>query len=77
MPGAMARRRARLTEDAEAILSLAVESMVLSGRGFDRALKVARTIADLAGEERIGPDHIREALSYRGGPSAQEMTEAG
>jgi len=77
MPGAMARRRAGLTEDAEAILSLAVESMVLSGRGFDRALKVARTIADLAGEERIGPDHIREALSYRAGPSAQEMTEAG
>ncbi len=77
MPGALARRHARLTEAAEAVLSLAVDSLVLSGRGFDRALKVARTIADLAGEERIQVEHMREALSYRAVPSAEELTHVG
>jgi len=77
MPGGLARRHARLTDAAESVLSVAVESLALSGRGFDRALKVARTIADLAGEERIGAEHMREALSYRGVPSAEEMTYVG
>ena len=76
MPGALARRHARLTEAAEAVLSLAVEGLALSGRGFDRALKVARTIADLAGEERIQVEHIREALSYRALPPAEALTHA-
>jgi magnesium chelatase family protein len=37
----------------------------LSGRGFDRVLKVARTIADLDGVERVDVGHVAEALSYR------------
>ncbi|MGH2555931.1 MAG: YifB family Mg chelatase-like AAA ATPase, partial [Actinomycetota bacterium] len=41
MPGALARREARLTDRAEHLLSVAVESLALSGRSFDRALKVA------------------------------------
>jgi len=76
MPGALARRHASLTEAAEAVLSLAVESLGLSGRGFDRALKVARTIADLAWVERIQVEHMREALSYRAVPPAEELTHA-
>jgi magnesium chelatase family protein len=41
--------------------------MALTGRGFDRALRVARTAADLDGAELVGVDHLAEALSYRTG----------
>ena len=39
--------------------------MRLSARGFHRVLKVARTLADLDGEERVRRIHLAEALSYR------------
>jgi magnesium chelatase family protein len=38
---------------------------LLSGRGQDRVLRVARTIADLAGRPRVGVEHLEEALAYR------------
>jgi magnesium chelatase family protein len=47
------------------LLKFAMNDMKLSARAYDRILKVARTIADLAGLERIGPDHISEAVQFR------------
>ena len=47
------------------LLADAAAAMRLSARGFHRVLRVARTIADLAGAERVGRIHVAEALSYR------------
>jgi magnesium chelatase family protein len=77
LPGPLARRQARLSASAEVLLAKAVESLALTGRGFDRALKVARTIADLAGAEKTGADHVAEALSYRSAFDAGDLARAG
>ncbi len=54
-----------LTEDAEQILAAAFRSMGLSGRAYDRLLKVSRTLADLEGEEKINGSHIAQAIQFR------------
>ena len=52
-------------EPGRKLLAQAAEAMRLSARGFHRVLRVARTIADLAGSEAVGRVHVAEALSYR------------
>lgn len=53
-------------EGGIALLQQAAESLLLSARGFHRSLRVARTLADLDGAERVSRQHVAEALSYRG-----------
>jgi magnesium chelatase family protein len=65
LPGPVARRLASLTSAAERRIGDAVEASALSGRGFDRVVKVARTIADLQAAAKIEERHVLEALAYR------------
>ena len=59
------RQYAALDEAGETLLGSAVRQMGLSARAYHRVVKLARTIADLAGEEPITPVHVAEALQYR------------
>ncbi len=59
---------ARPDEAGRALLAQAAATMHMSARGYGRVLRVARTIADLAGAETVGRSHVAEALSYRRQP---------
>ena len=68
-PGGV-RRHCALDDAGEVMLRRAIDRMGLSPRGVDRSLRVARTIADLAGAEAIAPEHLAEALALRLGSVA-------
>ena len=59
------RKYCTLDKASKDLLKNAMERLNLSARAYDRILKVARTIADLEGEETIGGNHISEAIQYR------------
>ena len=54
-----------LDNDCKKLLEQLIDRMGLSARAYTRIIKIARTIADLAGEDRIRPEHLAEASSYR------------
>ena len=59
------RRYCALSAEGETLMRQAFDAMGLSARSYDRILRVARTIADLAGSESIEPEHVAEAIQYR------------
>ncbi len=65
MSGEMLKKYCVLDTESEKIIKDAFSKLNLSARAYTRILKVARTIADLAGEENISVNHVREALQYR------------
>jgi magnesium chelatase family protein len=60
------RRFCSVSGDAERLLAAAMTRLGLSARGHDRVLKVARSIADLAGADALTAEHCAEAIQYRG-----------
>ena len=65
MTHAQIRRHCPIDAALGDLLQQAMEQLSLSARAYDRILKVARTIADLAGAERITAPHLLEAIQYR------------
>ena len=65
MSSKMLRKYCAVDEAGQQLLKAAMARMNLSARAYDRILKVARTIADLAGSERVQTEHLAEAINYR------------
>jgi len=61
----MVRSLCEIDQSSAAMLKKVMEVLGLSARAYDRILKVARSIADIANEAKIQPEHIAEAIQYR------------
>ncbi len=59
------QQHCRISDDDSHLLEQAIDRLGLSARAYHRILKVARTVADLAGEERVDTPHLTEAIAYR------------
>jgi magnesium chelatase family protein len=59
------RKHCELDEAGRTLMKTAMSQLQLSARAYHRVLKLARTIADLAGSQSIAPQHLAEALQYR------------
>jgi magnesium chelatase family protein len=77
VPGSVARRAFDVTEDAASLLARSVDRWSLSGRAYDRALRVARTVADLIGSASVEPDNMSEALGFRAAEFDEPVANAG
>jgi magnesium chelatase family protein len=65
MTGRLIRKHCPLDAEGEGLLKAAMDDLGLSARAHDRILRVARTVADLSGSDRIDPGHVAEAIGYR------------
>ncbi|MCM8798466.1 MAG: YifB family Mg chelatase-like AAA ATPase [Candidatus Omnitrophica bacterium] len=65
MSSRLIKKFCQLEESSQELLKRAIDELGISARGYDKILKVARTIADLAGSENILTEHIAEAIQYR------------
>jgi len=65
MGPAQIRKHCVLEEDTKKLLENAIQKLGFSARAYDRILKMARTLADLAGLENISSEHVSEAIQYR------------
>ncbi|MDR3164205.1 MAG: hypothetical protein LBU13_01340, partial [Synergistaceae bacterium] len=59
------RRNIKLDDDVRSFLADAMKNARMSGRGFSRILRVAQTISDLEGTDKISVRHVAEGMSYR------------
>ena len=59
------KEHCQLDEPSQELLRVAISELNFSARAYDRILKVARTIADLAGREQLEAEDVSEAIQYR------------
>jgi magnesium chelatase family protein len=59
------RQHCRVDDGGKELLQAAIQQLGLSARAHDRILRLAQTVADLAGREEIAVEHVAEAIQYR------------